>query len=368
MKIYIHANCQGGALAKLMQESCQKDIQISYREVFSINLDEEFDAYQKDIKTSDVIISQPVAGKYRGVEWLSTEWIKNNKSRHSKLILFPVIYHRGQLPQCFPMSDFHEGRLAYHDAHALEYFLDGKNSDVFCEDTERSDFFPRDFVRSEAYLTTAELLRRENTSGCDVAVSDIIETQKNNSQPLFSINHPSRKVLAQLGNRILRRLNFNWNIALDGPEVLDQFVMAPYLSTAFALGHSGHGLRLDEMRSSNNWESRRNYYGEVFDLYRSIGTDAIRLAISKHGDIQSYLNRFHRSKLKNSSEDHRKLIETLYKTFLGRVPNSNDVLHHLHNLENRGYEALVNTFPTSSEFYLVGGGKALEARFPQADS
>jgi len=302
--------------------------------------------------------------KYRGVDYLSTSWVKKNKLLNSKLIQIPVIYYRAQLPQCFPLIDYHDERLAYHDAHALEFFIEGKSSEDFLEETGRSDFFSADFVRSEAFLTALELLRRENISGCDILVSDIIAACLLNSQPLFSINHPSRAVLVEVCNRILHLLDLKSSVVLDGPEYLDQFIMAPYLSTALGLGHSGMGLRLDEVRSRNIWESRQEYYREVFNLYQEIGVDALRQSISKHGEIQAYLDRFHRSKGCTPTEDRRKLIDTLYKTFLGRLPNSNDVLHHLQTLEHHGYDTLVTTFPKSPEFYARGGGEALGARFP----
>ncbi|CAB3789248.1 hypothetical protein LMG28614_02833 [Paraburkholderia ultramafica] len=364
MKIYIHANCQGGALAKLMAETRPNDVQIKYREVFSVDVNTEFESFKSDIEEADVIISQPVADNYRDVEWLATDWIRKNRSPKSRLIIFSAVYHRGQIPQCFPLRDLYDGRLAYHDAHAIDYFFAGKDVSEFLRDTQRSDFFPPDFVRSEAFLTTRELLRRERAAGCDVMVSDIIEAYSTTDQPLFTVNHPSRAVLATLGNRMLSLLGIEWRISLTGPEVLDQIVIAPYLSTALALGHEGTGLRLDEMRSANIWESRAEYFAQVFDAYRSIGADRLREAILKHGELTAYLQRFKRSKGVVDFEDQRKLVESLYTTFLGRDPNSGEVLHHLKSLELRGFDAVVKTFPTSTEFHKAGGGKTLDTRFP----
>ncbi|MFM0608128.1 WcbI family polysaccharide biosynthesis putative acetyltransferase [Paraburkholderia sediminicola] len=364
LKIYIHANCQGAALAKLMAETQPDNVQVKCREVFSIDIQTEFENFRSDIEEADVIISQPVADNYRDVEWLSTDWLRRNRSPNSRLIIVPAIYHRGQIPQCFPLKDFYDGRLAYHDAHAIDYFLEGKDVNAFLHDTQRSDFFPPDFVRSEAFLTTRELLRRENTAGCNVLVSDIIERYSTTDQPLFTVNHPSRAVLAMFGNRMLDTLGVEWRIPSAGAEVLDQIVIAPYLSAAIAIGHEGLGLRLDEMRSQNTWESRAEYFAHVFDAYRAIGADRVRDAISGHGELTAYLQRFKRSKGAVQFEDRRKLVESLYRTFLGREPNSGEVLHHLQSLELRGFEALVTVFPNSKEFHVAGGGKALDARFP----
>lgn len=363
MKIYIHANCQGTALAKLMTECLPAGTQIKCGEVYSLDLETETRQYFQNIREADIIILQPVADGYRNVEFLASSWIEKNRASNSKLIRIPVIYHRGQLIHSFTMSDIHEGRLAYHDAHALEYFLAGKSLDEFLSETERSDFFSADFVRSECYITTSEIIRRESNSGCDVLVSDIIISLLLNSQPLFSLNHPSRAVLAEVGNRVLRLLGLDYQISIEGPEPLDHYIATPYLSTVLALGHNGNNLRLDEARASYIWESRRNFYREVFDSYKSIGVEALNKSMSKHKEIQAYLNRFHRSNCRKPAEDPRKLIEILYKTFLGRIPSSGDVLHHLQTLEHHGYEALVSAFPKSQEFKTMGGGEALENRF-----
>ncbi|ASL48456.1 hypothetical protein bAD24_III13725 [Burkholderia sp. AD24] len=347
-----------------MSETRPDDVRVKYREVFSIDIQTEFESFKSDIEEADVIISQPVADNYRDVEWLSTDWLRHNRSPHSTLIIVPAIYHRGQIPQCFPLKDFHDGRLAYHDAHAIDYFLDGKDVNSFLNDTQRSDFFQPDFVRSEAFLTARELLRREHAAGCNVLVSDIIEAYSTTDQPLFAVNHPSRAVLATLGNRVLDILGVEWRIPLAGAEVLDQIVIAPYLSAAIALGHEGTGLRLDEMRSQGTWESRAEYFSHVFDAYRAIGAERLREAISAHGELTAYLQRFRRSKGAVQFEDRRKLVESLYRTFLGREPNSGEVLHHLQSLESRGFDALVTVFPSSQEFHAAGGGRTLDARFP----
>lgn len=364
LKLYIHSNCQGAALAKLMAETQPDSVQIKYREVFSIDIQTEFEQFKSDVAEADVIISQPVADNYRDVEWLSTDWLRRNRSPNSRLIIVPAIYHRGQIPQCFPLKDFYEGRLAYHDAHAIDYFLEGKDVNAFLSDTQRSDFFPPDFVRSEAFLTTRELLRRESAAGCDVLVSDIIAAYSTTDQPLFAVNHPSRAVLATLGNRVLDILGVEWRIPVAGAEVLDQIVIAPYLSAAIALDHEGTGLRLDEIRSQNMWESRSEHFGHVFDAYRTIGAAKLREAVADSGELTAYLRRFRQSRSAGRFEDRRPLVESLYRTFLGREPNSSEVLHHLRSLELRGFDSLVTAFPSSKEFRAAGGGKTLDDRFP----
>jgi len=173
VKIYIHGNCQGPALGELLSEACGPAVEVNSRGVHDIDLENESKDYIEDIRSADVVISQPVANNYRGTEILSTSWVRDNVKPGGQFLLFPVIYHRGQLPQSFT-TIIHGDRMAYHDVHAVTYFLSGRSVDEFLDDTAKSDFLPADFVRSEAFLSTVELLRREASAPLDVRVSEIV--------------------------------------------------------------------------------------------------------------------------------------------------------------------------------------------------
>ncbi len=138
LKIYVHGNCQAPALGDLVAEACGNSVEVTTRQVFSLDLEKDVEGYRRDVMTADVILTQPVSENYRGVEFLSSDWIKVNARADATILTVPVIFHRGQLPQCFPMTSWHEDRLAYHDAHALDYFLNGKEADAFLDHAART--------------------------------------------------------------------------------------------------------------------------------------------------------------------------------------------------------------------------------------
>lgn len=360
MKIYVHGNCQAPALAGLLTEALGGKAAISSRQVYDVDLAVEGKAYEKDIRTADVILTQPVTPGYRGTDVLSTHWIRKNAKADARILLFPVAYHRGQIPQSFPLPELYADRLAYHDAHAIDFFLRGESVETFVEATSASDFLPPAFVQAEMIATTMEMLRREHSIDFDVTVMDIIASEMTTSQPLLTVNHPQRSVMVQVANRLLRLMDRAERVELEGRAILDHYIVSPYLSTALALGHVGTDLRMDEVGYLNAWETRQAFYEEVFEEYRRAGQDAILSSMAR-SDLPNYLKRHKAARATASSGNDRALIEGLYQSFFGRSAASFEVLHHLRTLEHAGLPAVLHAF-TSTLFKVPGAVEALRAR------
>lgn len=368
MRIYVHGNCQAPALADLIGQACGAAVDVISRQVYSIDLEAEGAAHINDVQTADVILTQPVAEGYRGTDILSTSWMRAHARKDAIFLVFPVIYHRGLLPQCYTLGDFHDGRLAYHDAHAVDYFLMGEDADSFVRATNRSDFLPESFVLSELSRTTLELLRRERALGVDVPVSDIIATRLTTGQPMYTVNHPSRSVMTDLANRVLERLGRTERASADGIDMLDLFIMPPYLSTALALGHSGTGVWLDDMSADGVMETRLDFFRQVFQAYEEIGRDRLRQAIAENPEITGYLARYEHAKFQGSSRDMSDLVDVLYKTFLDRPAAPDEILHHLQTVRLFGFTSMVSAFASSPDFHARGGAASMMNRFPVTNS
>lgn len=364
LNIYIHGNCQAPALSALISETMGENVLVTSNQVYSIDTETEKDNFTKTIKNADIIFTQPVSENYRDVEWLSSSWIRENCRQDATIITFPVIYHRGQLPQCFPLSRFHGGKLAYHDVHAIDYFLRGRTTVDFIADTSRSDFLSKEFVEAETWRSTLELMRRESQALVDIQASDIIALALGSDQPLLTVNHPARSILAAVANRLLSKVGFSEQVSPTGQPVLDEIIMPPYLSTALALDHSGAGLHLDEVRTGNNWSPRETFYSDVFDQYARIGKPALEAAIAEHPEIGAYLKRYEASNRPSASlADERSLVEAMYRAFFDRGASSAEVLHHLRTIRAAGYDALATSF-ASTLFLVPGAIDALKLRMP----
>ena len=368
MRIYVHGNCQAPALADLIGQACGAAVDVVSRQVYSIDIEAEAAAHIHDVETADVILTQPVADGYRGTDILSTSWMRARARKDSIFMVFPVIYHRGLLPQCFTLGDYHTGRLAYHDAHALDYFLMGEDAESFVRATNRSDFLPESFVLSELSRTTLELLRRERTFAVDVPVSDIIATRLMTDQPMHTVNHPSRAVMADLADRVLERLGRGERALPHGIDMLDLYIMPPYLSTALALGHSGAGIWLDDMAADGVMETRLDFFRHVFQAYEEIGRDRLRQAVAENPEVTSYLARYEHARRQGPSQDMSDLIDVLYKTFLDRPAAPDEVLHHLQTVRLSGFSSMVSAFAGSPDFHARGGAASMMNRFPATDA
>ncbi len=366
IKIYINGNCQGPALSGLLNEACGATIEADSLGVHDIEEGVGFDWYRDKIRSSDIVFSQPISSLYRNTDIFSLDWIRENVRRDASVLTFPVIYLRAPSVHSFSIADLHDGALSYHDAHAIEYFLMGKSVHEYIDDTSRSDFLPADFVISEAFNSLNELLRREHSEETSISVCGILSAMLMTRQSMFTFNHPSRAVLAQVGNRLLAMLNREERIPLEGRETLDQVIMPPYLSEMLAFNHDGMGLNMDAVRISGTWESRTDYFKHVFDRYRSLGNAALRGHVERQPEIGAYIRRFYAAQKGRPVNDPRQLIELLYKYFIGRIPDSGDVLHHLTVLKNFGYERTIEAFFQSDEYRSAGGGAAMDARFDEA--
>ena len=368
MRIYVHGNCQAPALADLIAEACGSAVEITARQVYSIDLEHEGAAYREDVALADVILTQPVADGYRGTDVLSTSWVRANARSDAQILVFPVVYHRGQIPQCFTLADFHDGRLAYHDAHALDHFLRGESWETFLTNSSRSNFLPEAFVQSELAATTLELLRRERAGDVDINVSDIIASRLLTEQPLHTVNHPSRPVLADMANRVLGRLGRGERARPDGIDMLDRFIMPPYLSAAIGIGHTGRGVWLDDVRVEGVIKKRPEFFRTVFEEYAEIGAPALTSAINANSELTAYLSRYRAAVTQSTEPELGDFAGALYQVFFGREASSDEKLHHLKTLRQDGFAAVVSSFPRSSEFLASGGGAALQARFDLSDT
>ncbi|MEN5363251.1 WcbI family polysaccharide biosynthesis putative acetyltransferase [Brevundimonas intermedia] len=343
LKIYIHGNCQATAIAELFREALSDKASVVAREVFSVDVDVGSNEIAQLLRWADVVISQPVVEGYRGVDFLSTSWLSSQIKVSAVFLKVPVIYDRTQLPQCFNLRELHEGRLAYHDAHALDYFLNGFSVEDFLRDTRRSDFLSEKFVQSEALLSLREILRREREAEVDIRVSDSLTAALDVRQPMLSVNHPDRGLLAELTNRLLVRMGRVEAVAVAGTPMLDHFVVPPYLSTALGLGHDGAGMDFDRVRHDARWESRDDYFTEVFSIYAHLGREKVGSICAGQHDLGAYLQRF-KEDSSGGGRDPKETIDAMYRGFFGRTPESKEALYHLQVLKQAGFEALLGQF------------------------
>ncbi len=345
LNIYVHGNCQATAIAALLREALGREASVVAREVFSIDLEQGAAEIAHLVQNADVVVSQPIGEGYRGVEFLSTAWIAANIKIGARLLKVPIIYDRTHLPQCFPLAELYEGRLAYHDAHALEYFLRGASVDEFLHDTERSDFLPPGFVLFEALHSLREILTRERDAEVDIQVSDSLADALVARQPMLSVNHPDRGLLVETTNRLLAKMGRPETVSVVGEPMLDHFIMSPYLSTALGLGHDGAGMDFDRVRHDACWEERDDYFKEVFSVYAFLGKERVGAACGAHDNLAAYLDRFRKFAGYNS-KDPRLMIEGMYKGFFGRMPETKEALYHLQVLKQAGFEVLLGQFLT----------------------
>lgn len=362
MNVYIHGNCQALALVELMREVASETLQIDGRACYQTDLDQGLQDHIAAVRSADIIVHQPISDGYRGVQELSLGWARENTRPDAILVEFPVIHHSGQMPQIFTLGEFTGDRMEYHDAHAIDYFLRRLPAEAFVADMLSADFLPSDFARSEAFGATLDLMRRESISSSGITSADLIVPRFHREQPMFTVNHPARNVLAGVANRILAHAYRPERIAIEGREPLDAIILTPYPSVATALEYSGSGLPLGQVRYAGEWVDAVSYYGAVFETYQDIGYERVKAAAAGSRGISEYLDRFARAK-GTAYDTDSVLVRQAYSLFLARHPNDDELRDARAFVDERGLTDFLATFPASEEFVGAGGFDGLGRRY-----
>jgi hypothetical protein len=218
MRVYIHGNCQGPAIANMVRGQFPDWNVFSY-EVFAANILKEIEHYHELVKTADIIVSQPVHGPYRGRSDLSIEWIRAAAKPSAKLVVYPVMYFMGQLVS-FQSVNLSGYGMEYHDMLLFHFVATGLRDDRISALLMNEDLYPAGFVQNEIALSINELRRREEADAIDVSLCPFLE-EYGHTGPLFHvINHPCRPALAYMTKKILDYLGYCGDVPSEGEEPL----------------------------------------------------------------------------------------------------------------------------------------------------
>ena len=127
MRVYIHGNCQGPAIADMIRGQLP-DWDVSSYEVFAANILEEIEHYYELVKTADIIISQPIHGTYRDRGDLSIEWIRATAKPSAQIVVYPSMFFEGQLVSCRSVNVPGYG-MDYHDMLLFHFAAIGLRED-----------------------------------------------------------------------------------------------------------------------------------------------------------------------------------------------------------------------------------------------
>lgn len=199
LKIVLTGNCQARPLANLLASHPQ--VEITDVIILHLSREDQKQAHQEAIHAADVIVAQCTDDGFK------PSHLRSSALRASgKAIIWPNIFFGGQQPFLRYFTHATAGRLLgpLEAMHDLRIFSEWHNANDGVSPTFESD--ANIDVSRIRDLGLKNLIRRE--AGCDVIVSDLIEHYAN--EPIFyTFNHPSKRLLKKLAERLLERLGYS---------------------------------------------------------------------------------------------------------------------------------------------------------------
>jgi len=292
-RVYFHGNCQAFALAKYWREHFPND-EIYANHVHSMDIS-DLRGYESLCRRSDIIVCQAISDTYRSEFRLSTTWIRDNKKQACVLIVFPVLFYRGQTPQSFYIHGMSCFKSTYHDAHLIDLFCRGyEETDIL--DLIMSDrFLAPEVIDSVCNQTISETISREQRGNVDATVSDLYEKYQRSRLLFNSIDHPARFLLLRVLEKILACLGMRTVLREEGEDYLAEVVIPPYPSVARHLGIGG--VADPNLYCVNGQaETTAGFLRGLLLHYRvNVGREELTRSVEHNAQLAAYLKMCHNS-------------------------------------------------------------------------
>lgn len=287
MRVYVHGNCQGPAIATLIKGRMPGWDVASY-EVFNTKIIGQIGRYYHYVETADIIISQPVHDGYRQRDDLSLNWLRSTARPNAQFVIFPSMFFDGQLVGCRSIAIPAYG-MPYHDTLLAHLVVAGVTVPDIINVLLDTHLYTDEFIEREIDLSVSEMRRREGQDGIDVPISPFLEEYGRSTQIFHVINHPCRPALAYVANQILAFLGYSPGV----PAVGEDLIRFPHIPVPPSVERfiSTHGRQIPEWQVED---------GQTYHLpdERLSRPDYIRRAVHHLGnytkaELEIYLQETH---------------------------------------------------------------------------
>jgi hypothetical protein len=354
MRVYLHGNCQMSAMASLLREQ-MTDWTIDVNEVPLAQLDRDENFFVSCLRQADIVIAQPVSPRYRGAEWLGSDFVRAEARRDAQLLMVPSVFFRGHLPEWFYLGRSEERLIVqgcpYHNVVVANAVLHDWPTAQIMDRVSSVLQFGKHFVDARVAECLDELRTREDVERIDVPVSDLIAAMYQSGALMSSIDHPMRRLLAAVLNRALAMVSEPRRIAEVGPAVLDGFVLPTAPAVAACLGH-----RLSDstdMVVAGRRVAVADYLRGAIAEYRAMSPGHLAVALFGNPHVRGFLSAQARHDRDGNPLDigtSANIIRGLYQVLLDRLPGPKEILSHLRVAEAQDGRAVIERFLSSREF------------------
>jgi len=198
MKIFIYSNCQGAGVEAFLPLLTNREFTFRRVENYRvINGEISVDTFLDDLKTSDLLIYQPVGSNHG---FLSTtpgeDNIRSAVRQGAQAISVPYVYNDALWP-CFVEGE------SVRNGEAIDVLLEAGATD---EDVQQAyDRGEMDFRFAERMALSLDTLRQREAD-TDVKMHAMVAEQLLSTELLFTQNHPSSVIFREMTSQICRLL------------------------------------------------------------------------------------------------------------------------------------------------------------------
>ena len=289
-KYTIYANCQGQALARVLNSSQafrEKYQYFQIKPVQEINLDYLNNFINSVIPQIDLFIFQPVSEKYKNYFRYSSKYITSHLKKDCRQLSFPSCYFQGYHPELRTLKDKNGTNISVpiywnkkilhstlvHDGNIIAGFCNRKSIIDIKNQFLYPDFYSKNFLESNLFKTLKTLSSRERTQNIDIGISLFMDNNFKGQRLYHTMNHPQKLVFQYLAECILDILQIEKDIK-SIPDVLGHQTYPIYESTYKKLGLQFKNIPQYHIRQQSL--EIEDVIKQYFEFYKTIPMEILR--------------------------------------------------------------------------------------------
>ncbi len=305
--VVVHGNCQTHAISNMLAGN--KEFSDNYITIVMPRIWEEDQCIVMEqllksdiLKMADYLFTQEISQDNRHSPKYASNYLKTLVPESCENIFISNLFFLGYFPQYWKMKypvgiNLFHGKIMdateYTDINVLRLILDNKSDEEILKTISSSEFYSQQELISGIENELKKFKKREHEQKIEIMMHDYLQDNYKKFLLFATSNHPTRDVLKELTQRILRRLKVN-DLEISCPDDEIQSPMPTdwkYIIYPCVLKHLGI-KRIMEYRFQAFFTSNELNCilgGDIFQYQAFPTENADQYFIEVKGDFETYM-------------------------------------------------------------------------------